>query len=326
MRDETKHFEAVAQAPQTQGREIDVRREVLLAGCSVEVFVGAVVGIGEDGAGHVMSIEQVGSFVAVVDGEDEAALEAASDFGDPVAGFEASFRVLAILEGDLLGSEILRDGASGERHGKFSETRAIAGDENFGERILQLKNAVNGQRVEEFVGEDAAHRNASGDFDGHDTLPFPDKWGEAGSELIATRRRAFHRNIAKALIKLRQAGLSELEDVASETTNTGASFDEEKFRGTIQLAPHFSELAGEQAAENGMDIDAGVVVGETLRFSATVIAMHRVVETLAHIFGEGDGPKTTNALGEERSERVHAGAAPEARVFWSCCQMSWKTS
>jgi hypothetical protein len=47
-----------------------------------------------------------------------------------------------------------------------------------------------------------------------------------------------------------------------------------------------------------------------------------VVETLAHVFGEGDRPKTTDALSEERSERVHAGVAPEAKSFWSCCQMS----
>ena len=157
-------------------------------------------------------------------------------------------------------------------------------------------------------------------------FPSRTKWGEAGRELVATRRRAFDGNVAERLIELRQIGLSEFEDVAGETTDACAGFNEKKFRGTIQLLPHFSELASEQAAENWMNIDAGVVVGETLRFSAAVIAMHRVVETLAHVLGEGDGPKTTDALGEERSERVHAGAAPEARSFCICCQISWKTS
>jgi hypothetical protein len=47
-----------------------------------------------------------------------------------------------------------------------------------------------------------------------------------------------------------------------------------------------------------------------------------VIETFAHVFGEGDGPKTTDTLREERSERIHAEVAPEARSFWSCCQMS----
>src|SRR5207344_811041 len=99
---------------------------------------------------------------------------------------------------------------------------------------------------------------------------------------------------AKRLVELRQMRLSKFEDVTSKTTDAGAGFDKKKFGGSVQLLPHFSELASEQAAENGMDIDAGVVVGETLRFSAAVIAMHRVVETLAHVLGEGDGPKTTD--------------------------------
>lgn len=149
-----------------------------------------------------------------------------------------------------------------------------------------------------------------------------DEAGETGSELVATRRRAFDGNVANRLVELRQMRLSKFEDVASKTTDAGAGFNEKKFRWTIQLLPHFGELASQQAAENRMNIDAGVVVGETLRFSAAVIAMHRVVETLAHVFGEGDRPKTTDALSEERSERVHAGVAPEAKSFWSCCQMS----
>lgn len=81
------------------------------------------------------------------------------------------------------------------------------------------------------------------------------------------------------------------------------------------MLPHLGKLASQQAAEDGMDVDAGVVVGETLRFAATVIAMHRMVEALAHVFGESDGPKTTDALSEERRERGHAEAAPEARSF-----------
>ncbi len=77
----------------------------------------------------MVGIEKVGSFVAVVDGKNEAAIEAASDFGDPIAGFEAGFGLLAIFERDLLGSEIIGDGAGGKRHGKFGEAGAIAGDE-----------------------------------------------------------------------------------------------------------------------------------------------------------------------------------------------------
>jgi hypothetical protein len=47
-----------------------------------------------------------------------------------------------------------------------------------------------------------------------------------------------------------------------------------------------------------------------------------MVETFAHVFGESDGPETADALGEERSDRGHAEAAPEPRSFCSCCQIN----
>ena len=166
MCDETESFETVALSPHSQRGEIDVCGEVLLAGSSVEVFVGTVIGVSEDCAGHVVRIEQVGGFVTVVNGENKPAIETTSDFGDPVAGFETGFGVLSILERDLLSGEILGDGAGGERQGKFSEARAIASDENFAEGVLLLKDTVNGQRVEEFVGKEASDRNASWNFDG----------------------------------------------------------------------------------------------------------------------------------------------------------------
>ena len=55
-------------------------------------------------------------------------------------------------------------------------------------------------------------------------------------------------------------------------------------------------------------------VGKTLGFTAAVITMHGVVETFAHVFGEGDGSKTTDTLGEERSELV--GCALHWRSGW----------
>ena len=108
-----------------------MRGKVLRAGGSIEVFVGVMIGVGEDCACHVVGIEQVGGFVAVVNRKHEAMIDAASDFADPVAGFEAGFRVLAILKRDLLCDEIFGDGTSGNRHREFGEASAIPGDENF---------------------------------------------------------------------------------------------------------------------------------------------------------------------------------------------------
>ena len=188
-----------------------------------------------------------------------------------------------------------------------------------------MKDAVDGERVEKLVGEEAARRNASGNFDGWAALPFLDEAREASRKLVAAGRRALDSDVAKRVVKLRKLGLRKFEDVAGEPAHASASFDKKKFGGTIKLLPHFGELASQQAAKDGMDIDTGVVVGETLRFTTTVITMHRVVETLAHVFGEGDGSRTTDALSEKRS-KGQAETAPEARSFWSCCQMSWKTS
>jgi len=111
LREEAHRFEAVARAPLAERCEIDVGGEVLLAGRGVKIIRCLVLQIAEDGAGVVVGVEEIGGFVAVVDGEDEAALEAAGDFGDPVAGFEAGFGELAFVESDLLGGEIIGDGA-----------------------------------------------------------------------------------------------------------------------------------------------------------------------------------------------------------------------
>ena len=231
--DQTESFKTVALAPLAERGEIDVRGKVLLAGGCVEVFICTVIGVGEDGAGHVVRIKEVGGLVAIVDGEDEAAIEAASDFADPVAGFKASFGVLSILQRDLLCGEILGDGTGGKRHGELGEAGAIRGDEHFAEDVLLLKDAVDRERVEKFVGKEAAGGNARGNFDRRSALPFLGEASEARCKLLTTGRRALDRDVAKTIVELRKLRLSELEDMASETAHACASFDKKKFCGTI---------------------------------------------------------------------------------------------
>jgi hypothetical protein len=324
--DETEGFKPVALTPEAQCREINVRRKVLLTGGSVEVFAGAVMGVGKDRTGQVVGIKQVGRFMTVVDGKDEAVMETAGDFGDPITGFQAGFRLLAIFERDLLSGEIFRDGTGGKGQAEFAEACAIPGDEDFSEGALLLKDTVNGERVNEFVGEKTTRRDARGKFDRRVALPFPDKRLEAPSQLIAAGRRALHSDIVESLIELRQLRLGKLKDVTGEPAHSRAGFYKKKIAGAIQSLPHFSELASQQAAEDGMHIHTGVIVRETLGFFPAVIAIHGVVEALAHVFSEGDGAKATETFCEKCRKRVHAEAAPEARSFWSCCQISWKTS
>src|SRR5260370_13058034 len=95
--------------------------EVLFARGGVEIVGRLVFRVAEDCAGLMVGVEEIGGFVAVVDGENEAAVETAGDFGDPVAGLQAGFGELAFFASDLLVSEIIGDGTSGKRMGDFGE-------------------------------------------------------------------------------------------------------------------------------------------------------------------------------------------------------------
>ena len=101
----------MARAPLAERCEIHVGGEVLLARGGVEIVRRLMLCVAEEGAGLVAGVEKIGGFVAVVDGENEAAVEAAGDFCDPIAGFEAGFGELAFFEGDLLRRKIIGDGA-----------------------------------------------------------------------------------------------------------------------------------------------------------------------------------------------------------------------
>ena len=86
LREEAEGFEALARAPLAERCEIDVGGEVLFAWSGVEIVGRLVLRIAEDGAGLVMSVEEICGFVAVVDGEDKAAIEPLACTLDPAAG------------------------------------------------------------------------------------------------------------------------------------------------------------------------------------------------------------------------------------------------
>ena len=138
-------------------------------------------------------------------------------------------------------------------------------------------------------------------------------------------RGSFDCHIVERSIKIRKLRLGKIQNVRGEAARACGGFDEMKLRGTSHLSPHFSELTREQAAENRMNIDAGIVIGEAAHFRLVVIAMQRMIETLAHIFREGDGAVAANAFGKQRSKR-HAPVAPAARSFCNLSQVRWKVS
>src|SRR5882724_9362907 len=100
-------------APDFESGEIHVRGQVLLTRRSI-IIRRAMILIREECAAHVMVVEEFHGAMTVVDRENVSALEAAPDFGDPIARLESGFRLLVFVKSDALRREIFSDGASGK--------------------------------------------------------------------------------------------------------------------------------------------------------------------------------------------------------------------
>ena len=146
--------------------------------------------------------------------------------------------------------------------------------------------------------------------------------------LFAARGTALHGDVAQGIIKCRELGLAEIENVDSASSHTRARLNEHKFRRTAEVLPHLNKLPGQETAKDGMHVDACVVVRETLGFCLAVIPLDRMVEALAHIVREREGAEAANAVGKQFSEWRHAPRAPaESRAgsAWIFLQARSKT-
>ena len=189
--------------------------EILFAWSGIITFVGLMLGISEQGARHVVGIEKVGGFVAVVNRQNKSAIQAPGDFADPVASLEARFGLLAFFEGNLLRGEVLADGAGGKRDQKFHEGVAVVADENFLKVALLLANAMHRERVKKLIGKNAAGGDACWNFDGGAALPFLEIRRELLGHLIATRGRAFYGHIAQGGVKSGQLGVRKRAQIST---------------------------------------------------------------------------------------------------------------
>src|SRR5207247_8338075 len=88
----------------------------------------------------------------------------------------------------------------------------------------------------------------------------------------------------------------------------------------FQALPHLRELVRQQPPENRMDVHARVVIGKAARFRPAVIAMKRMIETLAHVLGKGYRPAAPNAIGQESGKQSttmrggHGGSVLALRI------------
>src|SRR6266705_146101 len=95
-----------------------------------------------------------------------------------------------------------------------------------------------------------------------------------------------------------------------EAPRACARFNDRKFLRASAALPHFSALAKQQTAKDGMHVGTGVVIGETRLLGFAVITVDRMVEAFAHVIRECERAVAADPLGEEFSERRHARYAP----------------
>src|SRR6266568_4682625 len=128
--------------------------------------------------------------------------------------------------------------------------------------------------------------------------------------LLPSRGRTLHGNVAKRSIELRQLWFAKIQNLPGEPPHSSTSLNKRKFRRTAEAAPHLGELSRQKTRKNGMNIHAGVVISESLRFCFAVIAVQRMVQALAHVIRERQRSEAPNALRQQFRERRHAPLAP----------------
>ena len=144
---------------------------------------------------------------------------------------------------------------------------------------------MDGQGVQQFVGEDAVGRGSSGyAVDGQCVGNHPAGVGYAlfpagGGALV---NDGVVDGVAKAVREVAGCG----EDVPAEPAVAGAQFHNVERTGPVQQRPEVKKLYCEQRAIGRMHLGAGVIVGAG--GGAGVVAARRV-EGGAHELGEGDG-------------------------------------
>ena len=92
-----------------------------------------------------------------------------------------------------------------------------------------------------------------------------------------------------------------------EQAAAGAEFDQFDALGRAESAPHLVELAGQKAAEDGVDVARRVEIAglaELLRVSR-IVAKLGIVEADFHVAREGDGAAVTDFPFDLFAEEIH---------------------
>ena len=102
-----------------------MRRQILLARRIEKIFRNCLIAVSEQRAAIVMFAIQSAAFVAIIDGQNKAALQGAPRVLNPIARFKAHFRLLRFFERNSLLVKILRQCRHGGFPEHFGETCAL---------------------------------------------------------------------------------------------------------------------------------------------------------------------------------------------------------
>ena len=131
----------------------------------------------------------------------------------------------------------------------------------------------------------------------------------------APRAGALDRDIFQRRIKFRECARALKSRMCPARRPTpGACLGHHKRARRAEQLPHFRELPRKQPSKDRMNVDARVVVAEPPGACARVIAVHGMIQTFAHEFGERNGAARANALGKNfgKGARVLPGFGDSA--------------
>ena len=162
----------------------------------------------------------------------------------------------------------------------LGECAVAEGDVDLADTATIDLEAVDGEGVEQLVGEDAAHDASEGQAAGRH---------RADSCVVVRCGADVEGGVAQGAGKAGVEMLRLLEHRAGEQAAGGAGFDCPEGVGAAQQVPHLLHLQRDEGAEEGMSGGAGVeVAGCADTLPGSVVALAGGEEGHLHVAGEGD--------------------------------------
>jgi len=249
-------------------REGHVGGDVAEAGFGEHIVEGVMAAIAHESAAR--GAEDFAGGVAVVDGEDGSGAQRGGHLSESGVEADGEFEpVFVVVRGEVR-AEVFEVGEPvGRGFGAFDERegRAVGGDEHEAGFGAAEADGVDGEGVEEFIGEDDA--------------------GELGGE----------RGVRGAAGV--EGEVRELREGLAHFAAAGAPLDDGEVFVRRESGAELREGGGDEAAEDGLELGGGVevaVAAEGIARGVCVEAGAGVIESELHEAGEGDGAEAADLV------------------------------